>query len=437
MMGVRSMNMQLPDITIPQQGAATVRTVLNAYMRDTVKSFATISPHYLSPNVRALFASTLAFMQHLLKEDPRRIVLALRQPTHGALLWTLLRESTPHGDHGELNELVAELCLLIHTEMAMHGTVVEGLSIPKPSAHRWPTLRSISGAFVMEIDPEVEHIAFAPRAVKLTKAGETWIVPFARDGILTSDAPVRVTHPYHPIVEGIFLAVSDNNPLSMFEAHPDKTGNAIDLGGHPAEEWLATLRAAFEIVDKYLPGIGEEMRLILRTIVPVGYEPEKHLSASYMEAIGTVYMTLHPNLMTMTEALIHEFQHNKLNTALHLDPILHNAFSPLYTSPVRPDPRPLHGIMLAVHAFQPIARLYELMTADGHPLSKTPSWTKRHRDIIRMDRAGANTVLKNGQPTPTGSGFLAEMRRIDGELHVYEDAHWTAPPAVEPPPLPE
>mgnify|MGYP000048771696 CR=1 FL=1 len=33
--------------------------------------------------------------------------------------------------------------------------------------------------------------------------------------------------------------------------------------------------------------------------------------------------------MTMTEALVHEFQHNKLNAALDLDPFLENAFDEL------------------------------------------------------------------------------------------------------------
>ena len=41
--------------------------------------------------------------------------------------------------------------------------------------------------------------------------------------------------------------------------------------------------------------------------VPVGWDEQRHLSASYQEAIGTVYLSLHPNPLTLAEALIHEF----------------------------------------------------------------------------------------------------------------------------------
>ena len=54
-----------------------------------------------------------------------------------------------------------------------------------------------------------------------------------------------------------------------------------------------------------------------------------------------------------------------------------------------------------------------------------------------MDRAGAQTVLTNGQVTPFGEGLFKEMAEIDTALRQYEEAHWTEAPAVEPPPLPE
>jgi HEXXH motif-containing protein len=158
------------------------------------------------------------------------------------------------------------------------------------------------------------------------------------------------------------------------------------------------------------------MRWLLRLVVPVGWHAEKHLSASYQEAVGLVYLTLHPQLMTMAEALVHEFQHNKVNAAFALDPLLVNAFSPLYPSPVRPDPRPLHGVLLAVHAFQPVARLYQAMIETGHDLSRNPAWLQRYVTILRMNRAGAATVLDNGQPTALGRGLLDEMRRLDTEF---------------------
>ncbi len=155
------------------------------------------------------------------------------------------------------------------------------------------------------------------------------------------------------------------------------------------------------------------MRLFVRQVVPVGYDAERHLSASYQEAIGTLYLTLHPQLMTMTEALIHEFSHNKLGALLELDPLLENAFHPLYKSPVRPDPRPLHGVLLAVHAFQPVARLYERMIEADHPRARSADFRRRYQQILATNREGAETVLTHGVPTEVGAAVLDEIRRWD------------------------
>ena len=133
----------------------------------------------------------------------------------------------------------------------------------------------------------------------------------------------------------------------------------------------------------------------------------------YQEAIGTIYLTLHPNVMTMTEAVIHEFSHNKVNALFELDELLENAWSPLYASPVRPDLRPLHGIVLAVHAFQPVARLYEAMIAAGHPWSTKPDFLKRFEQVKRVNREGASVVLAHAKPTDIGRGLFDEMRRWD------------------------
>jgi HEXXH motif-containing protein len=168
------------------------------------------------------------------------------------------------------------------------------------------------------------------------------------------------------------------------------------------------------------PTLRAEIDLFLHLAVPVGYDDHKHLSASYQEALGTIYLTLHPNLMTMTEAVIHEFSHNKLNALLELDPLLENAFWPLYASPVRPDPRPLHGVLLAVHAFQPVARLYERMTAAGHPRAQSADFQRRFAQIRRINHAGAEVVLAHGRPTETGRALLDEMRRWDDHYGAQE-----------------
>ena len=98
------------------------------------------------------------------------------------------------------------------------------------------------------------------------------------------------------------------------------------------------------------------------------------------------------------------------------DAVLENAFHPLYRSPVRPDPRPLHGVLLAVHAFLPVARLYERMIEDGAPGSDHPDFRRRYAQIIGKNREGAAVLLEHARPTPIGAGVLEEIRRWDAHF---------------------
>lgn len=272
------------------------------------------------------------------------------------------------------------------------------------------------------------HVAVLLRTLRATPPGEggallvellaTLAGDLAHVGAIAPVAlrrnPARVVSPltrpaaYRALEGEILLALEDNNPLAMFEAHPDKSGNALDLGGHPEDEWIASLRAAFAMVEEHLPDTRREMDLYLQQIVPVGWHAEKHFSASFREAIGTLYLSLHPSGMTMVEALVHEFQHNKLNALLEIDDVLENAHEPLYRSPVRPDPRPLHGVLLAVHAFIPVARLYERLVEGGEPKLEA-----RYRDVVRINREGTEVLLAHGRPTVVGRGLLDELARWD------------------------
>ncbi|MBI4051083.1 MAG: hypothetical protein HY400_01110, partial [Elusimicrobia bacterium] len=172
------------------------------------------------------------------------------------------------------------------------------------------------------------------------------------------------------------------------------------------------------IRDHFLE-IFSEMKLLLKQIVPVGYHAEKHFSASYQEAIGTIYMSLHPNTLVMAEALVHEFQHNKLNLLSYQNPILHNAFSPLYPSPVRPDPRPLWGILMAVHAFLPVAVFYRKLKQAGHPVSLTPDFKRRLNEIDRQNQEGMDVLRAHADWTVLGQNIMEELETLDAQ-HMSE-----------------
>jgi HEXXH motif-containing protein len=191
----------------------------------------------------------------------------------------------------------------------------------------------------------------------------------------------------------------------------------VDLGGRDVGEWQRAVLRSFDLVSETMPEIAEEMRLILRHVGPVGYFDREHLSASYVEATGVVYLSLHPNELTLAEALIHEFQHNKLNLLSSEDAVLVNADHPLFASPVRPDPRPLRGVLLAVHAFQPIVTMYERLVARGG--ERAEGLRTRLSEVARTCREGCAVLLPNAIPTDRGRPLLDEIAKYDRAFAVH------------------
>lgn len=400
------------DLTIPEPGSTTARDVLSRSIRRLLAELPHAGASHraaLSPAARDDLAAFQRLARAALGRSPGAVASALRRPTAGALVRCLRPgRLAPAQAEAALAELSALLCL----ELAAEG------ALPEPVRLRRPPARVISLLLraALEVPADATGLAFEDGRLTVERPGGPAVVPLgpAAEGDLAAAgaaAGIRITRPYHAIEGDLVLALVDNNPVAMEEAHPDKGGNAIDLGGHAPEAWAGALSAALDPVARHLPDLRREMELFLHQIVPVGYHADTHLSASYQEAIGTLYLSLHPGVMTLAEALIHEYSHNKINALFELDEVLENAFAPLYASPVRPDPRPLHGVLLAVHAFLPVARLYERMIEAGDPLARSPAFTERFARIRAINREGAEVLLRHGRPTAVGRGIMEEIAR--------------------------
>jgi HEXXH motif-containing protein len=272
----------------------------------------------------------------------------------------------------------------------------------------WSTRRNLRIAF----SPEVREVTVGDGFMRVAAAASELVLHFENDG----EALRQLVHPLatgsapFPRIEGkVALALYDPNPLAALETHPEKQGNALDLGGREPEQWMQTLRSALRLVASAVPALYAEMQEHLQLVVPVGYEPERHLSASYREYAGAVYVTLHPSPLTVAEALIHEFQHNKLNLLTHLDPVLVNGQTSLHASPVRPDQRPLIGILLAAHAFVAVAELYRRLYVAG---AREGSLVSRLAAVTDSNEEALDVLRREARPTDVGRRLLLELETL-------------------------
>lgn len=238
------------------------------------------------------------------------------------------------------------------------------------------------------------------------------------EGVAIGAREVRVG----PSELDLHLALHDSNPLALEEAHPDKQGNAVTLGDKSLDEWTDALDRAVDLIRIALPEWYAELCGSSVRVLPVGFEPEMHLSASYREAPGIVYLTLHPDPLTMAEALVHEIQHGKLNLLTWLDPVLTNAYTAWSESPVRPDLRPVMGVMLAVHAFVPVAALHARLAALEHPITRSPRFEARRAEVLAGNAGGLAVVKNTGEPTAMGAKVVNGLDRLHTALACLVDA---------------
>lgn len=379
------------DLTLPERGSETARGVFSAALRRALTELLRLRPAP-GPN-GAAWARFAPELRRVAGQAPGALASAVRRPTVG----TLIRCSRGGPDGALQGELLATLAL----ELAAAGVLRDRVVVPQP-----PEVVLCLGA----------GRALAPPPGPLEIGPRGWAAGGARGtieeflGTCSSEHVLRDV--YEAVAGPVALALRrDNNPLSQLEAHPDKSGSGLDLGGRAPAEWASGLRAGLELIAAHLPGLRAEIDVGLLLVVPVGYDAERHLSASYQEALGVVYVSLHPSAVTLAEALIHEFSHNKLHALLEQGPLLENAWSPLYASPVRPDPRPLHGVLLAAHAFLPVAAMLESMLAAG-----TGQVEGRLRQVARGNHEAVETLRLHARPTALGAPLLAELQRLDARF---------------------
>jgi HEXXH motif-containing protein len=356
-----------------------------------------------------------------LAKDEGRVLHCFASPTVGTPLRCLgLRDELP-AFRERIDAAVAAMTPHLLFEMALHGLIGDGEVFGWE--HGAPRLASLAvGGEVIPPAGASGLLFSASRIAAVGGGAEIAHLPLDDEGMRTAcEEPggFRFEQRYHPLGTVTYFATADQNPIAAFETHPNKSGNPVDLGDRPADEWIAVLDEAFGLVEAFLPQTFAEMRLMLREVVPVGYDDTRHLSASYREAIGTIYLTLHPNRMTMTEAVLHEFQHNKFNVAADSADFLSNAFHPLYKSPIRPDPRPLWGILLAVHAFLPVAELYRRMRDAGHPLAADPGFEQRMSELDLKNHEGMEMLRAHARWTPPGLALFADLEALEGR-HLAE-----------------
>jgi HEXXH motif-containing protein len=155
---------------------------------------------------------------------------------------------------------------------------------------------------------------------------------------------------------------------------------------------------------------------VTQVVVPLRQTSgERSDSSSSPQLPGAVFLTLQSELQVM-EAVVHESAHQHLFLVEAEGPLIDPAHTATFRSPLRPDPRPLRGVLLAYHALAYIVACY------------TDSLDRRMADQALLEKARAEaraglieaeeTVMANRRHlTVLGAEFVdrtADVARYGG-----------------------
>jgi len=399
----------------PQDDSRALARIYARYLASGCQRFVTLGPD-LPDVLRRTHARISALVRHTLLGSQQAMFHCFASPMVGTPLQCIALRNTLEAFRARIDQAAADMTPHLLVEMALRGLIPQGESVLWE--HGAPRLASLALGGELVPPANATGLRFSASHIGAIAGGaELARLPMDREALhraLADDVHgFRFARRFRRIGKVAHFATIDHNPIAAFEAHPDKAGNHVDLGGRPEEEWVGMLDECFALIGQFLPGELAEMRTMLHEVIPVGYDTLRHLSASYSEAVGTIYLTLHPSLMIMTEAVIHEFQHNKFNVSAHSTAFLTNAFHPLYKSPIRPDPRPLWGIMLAVHAFLPVAELYRRMRDSGHALAAHADFERRMAEIDLKNHEGMEMLRAHAELTPAGRALFDDLEAME------------------------
>ncbi|UXY31134.1 HEXXH motif domain-containing protein [Streptomyces sp. HUAS TT20] len=217
------------------------------------------------------------------------------------------------------------------------------------------------------------------------------------------------------------IALDDTDPYRTYplptEPHP--------LSDEAAALWRQLLEQAWTMLLDEQPTTADAMRQSWLSLTPTApRERFRPRSVTSGDAFGGLEASEPDDATQLAVTLVHEFQHTKLGSLLHLSPLLTRdtgASPELWYAPWRDDPRPLDGLVQGIYAFVGITAFWR-----GHRAATTERGALAHFEFA-LWRIHVHTAMeqihRHPRFTPLGTALLATLRN--------RTAQWLSEPVPE------
>lgn len=170
------------------------------------------------------------------------------------------------------------------------------------------------------------------------------------------------------------------------------------------ERDLVLFLRAWALLEELLPDCADWIAAATSVVIPLySKDRQQFRSGSAADLPGLIQMDLGSELQIL-EALVHETAHRHLYLAEAASPLVDPMHKACYRSPLRPDPRPLRGLLMAWHALSYIALFYREATECA--LLGSTGTQDLHRICTLLDDAEETVMNCQGALTTAGLDFF-------------------------------
>nr|WP_018502579.1 HEXXH motif domain-containing protein [Parafrankia discariae] len=305
----------------------------------------------------------------LRREHPEETEAVLLHPPVGIWLHHCLRRLRPRpaggtrpieDDLGYLGGVVAAMGLRAGAVVDVSTRVRAGLvTVPTYGQVRldaprgWARLRS-GPAATLTVDTAFDHVKLRlgppPAPASPSREG-------SRDQAWPEDRPDDRWRPVRVLRAGV---TAGQPPVLLEDVDPFRTAGALEpaprLTAAEFGRWRVLFEEAWGRLARDHPHRVHAVAAVLRGLVPLASSTERGaVSASSLQAFGSVLLSTPADGAGLLVSLIHEVQHSKLAALDDITPLTTRRSPAVHYSPWRLDPRPLEGLLHGAYAFVAVA----------------------------------------------------------------------------------
>ncbi|WP_051715365.1 aKG-HExxH-type peptide beta-hydroxylase [Streptomyces bikiniensis] len=398
-----------------RDGAVLLRSALHARRLVLLKALLVrVRRHRaeLGDGVEDRFEAAWRLLERAEQRAPAAVRDLLDYPTTGG--WLAAALTAPPGP--ELDARLAHFDALALTAALRAGCAPDlTVATPRGTLSLTGLGRLLTGADRVAVRTEGRHARITPEG-----AGPARAVPLPRDP--RSGRPTGADPRWTPVLRlpGGTAVLDDLDPYRVPRGgigNPPRTG--VEAGPAGRAVWADRWRTALRLLDATDPARAEEVRRLVRVLVPVAHADRGTgpFGATLRAAPGAVLATLPEGPREMAEVLVHETQHTKLAAVHELVPLHTAGPATVHKVGWRADARPIAGVLQGAYAHLALTDLWRRAArSTGLPASwRTRAGQQFERFHHQVGRA-LSVLLESDELTNAGREFAHHMRQHHARL---------------------